>query len=388
MVRRQDTQAVSGQERSLLRFVYCALLAAAMGPRSGVAQQFLVEGACVHERYTSPPSRTSPDRPVILNQTQYSRFRVLVNGCKWFIRFEESGAVTDYHEAGSEGMEIYRLVSIKGSVERDRKAGKQVGMNTAIGAVDPGPVFMANSKPPLSIIWLAYCSGCFFRTNTSNSMRPIFVDPELAAPLSFPTFQVRAFYGLLPGLNFPKWVTFMTPDFVSLADEVKIPGWLRRPLNPPFDKGYSNLHFEVTTLTNFSGFSFPKEFSLHEFGLKLRPTGPQVLTRNLYFFEATNFSATVPPVSYIPTLAGRALIGDNRLRDANTPEILYHAHNHWFTLEEAKQARASQAHKKRPIRERVVPDHAKFLFVTFLTCVGFTLAIVTYRQTDIKHIKM
>jgi RNA polymerase sigma factor (sigma-70 family) len=132
------------------------------------AQGFQVKGEVIRETAHSRGDTLTGEKSF----AKYS-FVITVNGPRWFLHVECDDPLRyDYSEVAFDGKLLYYVSSLKSWVRTQKRAGKSVGPNTAVGIVENRQVPQIGANDELGPIWLAYASANFFRTHTNLSATP------------------------------------------------------------------------------------------------------------------------------------------------------------------------------------------------------------------------
>jgi hypothetical protein len=222
---------------------------------------FNVEGTVHFEWHTKDGVKTYPD----------VRFTVTVDGCRWLIHEEaEDKSEYDYNEAFHDGNCVFYVHSIKTAVEAHAsKPGALQASNIANSVVMRGNFFRNEFAHSITPIWLAYTSGCYWRSLTNNQADAVatFTSKGPRRPYQGP----EPFWNYTPSRQ--ELVVGGWMDGISLPNSVMYLG--SGPTR------FTNSSYVVQRTTNFNGIVLPSDATLTTYwDPDQLPPGviPQVLT--------------------------------------------------------------------------------------------------------------
>jgi hypothetical protein len=328
-----DSREPSGSKAGsrLLRwsvfFAISGLFFALKAPIAGYAQQFEAEGHVTYSMENKTFGRSYQN---------IKRFIVERNNDQWKIRTvnDDQGSALDsffaFEESGYNGTNIFCLEQhdkqkLKALV--DPKVFQSDRFASALGRVvtASAPRMEPNLIYP---IWLAYASLPYFSSLTNGkAVSPLYVQD-----------------GLMPEMQFPAKWKVENSLFISDIDwfcegGYTVPGPYGKPelkkFPAPYDKGFLQAHFQVTTWTNFDDMSLPKDFTMTQY----QPAG--VVDGVTNFNVGCIITGTIEVVrklnafSPVPELTTRTIIRDFRYKFGDQT-ISYQTTNSWYTEQEIK----------------------------------------------------
>src|SRR5207249_2692454 len=99
-------------------------------------------------------------------------FRMSVSNCVWIARAKRSDDDLDYIEVGESGGTIFTIMSrVQRNAQRQAR-GEQVPVNNSSAGVERVVVPHTYFCPHISILWLAYASGCYFKSVQTTEVEP------------------------------------------------------------------------------------------------------------------------------------------------------------------------------------------------------------------------
>jgi hypothetical protein len=307
------------------------------------------------------------------NQDPVYPFTVDLKECGWRIRSKCSSKVrfSDYMEACFDGTNIYFLNSIKSAVEAQQRKGADLGPNpnTALGTVYRGQVC---NREEIAPAWLAYASGCYFKSQTNEFVEPALEEDANSAMIFGPPdhLTMRA-----------RWIlTDSQPIFIShlayLSDGSamnRLGKFAKRQV--PYDLGFTNSCYEVESFTNVDGLSIPLVSHLKVFREKTNAVASTDLALLLeYRISLTSARRHAESVISQPMLAGVTAVQDFRVATDVGPQVSWYlTSNKWLTEPELPKLSLS----KQPVRHQTTSVLVRAgLFVVFI---GPALGFVAWR---------
>ncbi len=328
-----DSREPSGSKAGsrLLRwsvfFEISVLFFAFKAPITGYAQQFEAEGHITYSMENKKFGRSYQN---------IKRFIVERNNDQWKIRTvnDDQGSALDsffaFEESGYDGTNVFYL-------EQHDKQKLKATVDPKVlqsdrFALGVGRVVTANAprmEPTLIYpIWLAYASLPYFSSLTNGkAVSPLFVQD-----------------GLMPEIQFPaKWnlensffisdINWFCEGGYAVTGSYGKPEFKKFP--PPYDNGFLQARFQVTTWTNFDGMSLPKDFTMVQYD----PAGVADGVTN--FNVAYIITGTLETIQKLdafspaPELTTRTIIHDFRYKFGDQT-ISYQTTNSWYTDQEIK----------------------------------------------------
>lgn len=265
----------------------------------GAGQVFEAEGTLVFHNFLSSSAKTRP--PI--------RFSAIVsNGC-WFARITPTVTTAfEYQEAAYDGRNLYHLIRLNLAHGRAASTG-----NVATAWIyNNQKVIYDIFGHEIGAVWLMLASADSFRGSVNG-----LVDPAVTLGL----FEIEHYHER-PFKQQAKWslqreFPGLPLEVVYLDDgEIKTsPQFTAYKRKPPFDLGFTNVVYRVTSLTNCGGFEVPWSAELDTF--RPNPNGqPQLVHFTRYVIALTRWSNQSRPVEFKPRLPGLTVIRDARVFEA------------------------------------------------------------------------
>ena len=294
--------------------VYQLILFAALTPSwNAHAQSFDLKGSLVETIFLYGR----------LTETREFQFSMYVNGCECLISTTNSKTQQRVQVAIENGA-MYTLWSDPFPM-RNPLLPEHPGqiVTNANGIPEPnhvGSIHLTdipdNAQNGVRELWLAYCSGCYFKQQTNGHLLPMY-------PLEDPTLRLRGFTVAA------KWDLDLSPPFLPRGITYSNDGNYRLftngkhetvPAPAPFDKGYAHAIFRREASTNVGGFSFPSHFLFERDAIHQGKLVPRVI------FEGVleSISATPPRLHPRPEFTTTASIADFRFALSNPPVAVVH----------------------------------------------------------------
>ena len=201
--------------------------------------------------------------PVTMAKTSESSriFSARFSNSLWMIRFVGPSTELDYVEMGTDGTNIFTVKSTESRYRRELSEGRQ-HQNSGQGAVRRGPVPNELAHPHAGMLWFAFASQAYFRTNGIA-----FLQPLLFAEANS---DILLYYGFRQKAQFEPWSTVESRPrravwfhdglvrYWERRDFAKVSRHLEKPWHEPYNKGFTNAVFEATDPKDEGGFSVPK----------------------------------------------------------------------------------------------------------------------------------
>ena len=305
---------------------------------------------------------------------QRRNFRFSFDGLKWrSITVPTSGEQmksTARFDTGSDGTNVYQLMVIPDALvrqkqqerekrfEEKRKVGEKVKEDPR---VDDYAVVLSGSVPEFSgdfasILWLAFGSAEYFKTNQSGRIGE-FTGKYFWGKITPPP-SLKAKWTLQPELpGVPTDLTIFNEGF-RYEDRGKGIGQ-KYPLDPPFDRGYLDAHYEVTAWTNAGEMTLPLEFELTRVQRNPNAKDPtDIIISSVHSAVVTNVQVEHQDMnsdSFVPGIGRVTVSRDKRFQDGTNPIVVTHLlSNRWLTESEVRNSPA-HAGAIRTAREKVPP---------------------------------
>jgi len=239
----------------------------------------------------------------------------------WTYRWEDESVLKGnkagplFTEVGTDGHDVFQLNWFSKS---DPATPKQQGAGSITPGSYPHADFLFGK-----VVWLAYCSGNFFRGDATTAL-PSLVGPPGEGDTMLSRANVMLDMGHTP---LPGAVEFYDPGYRMVrlpqagSSSSSMPTPLRHP--PPYDSGYVNAHYKVNGWTNAGALIVPLQFTLNLFDLVPSPSGTLILSRTHEIIGHTRTIAALHPkmpssASFLPRIPGRINVADLRFhRDAS-----------------------------------------------------------------------
>jgi len=265
-------------------------------------------------------------------------FSVRVRDCSWYVRTTPKQGSIQYYEDAFDGKQTYHYAQF---------SGKPVyAVNSSVAVVQLGEIPDINAYYVIPT-WLAYCSGCYFRTVSGNEIAPI--------------------------------LSFGDPDINSRDKRIQV-DWEPSRIVPFVPKRiyYEKIKriYSVVTFTNFGDLLLPKEFLLESYPLRGTLTNSPIFTLHGY---VTNVAVLDPLEQIIPELDGKTYTEDRRFASLGVRELHYNNTNgKWLeTNNAALIALYKQKRGELPLEPHRFPT---VLVIMGLSTLAFLFLIVRLRS--------
>jgi hypothetical protein len=331
--------------RSLNRLL-CLCLAAAAGisaAEGSASLPFLVHG---HVTFIQAGSNPRKD---------YYRFTARNGSGAWSISAAQEPRVMfeDILAVGSSNG-VFITFDMSGAAADLRAKGADVP-NTSQAIVSRDPVPNSSFAIPLGPVWLTYLSAAYLADADRRKVSPptaLNIAGGCTLPPAVEYYQ-KADWHVKEDSGLPEW-------FISMDEE----GFRKGPISgnlvrldkysPPFDRGFTNILFQVKRYSSFQGHNFPAEAELEVYWIK---NGKRERLHQ-FIITATDFEA--PGSAPLPeaTTRGVAIVSDWTLKTKRGPILLeYMATNRFLNANELTNLGSFQAAVRESL-ERIPPTLA------------------------------
>jgi hypothetical protein len=290
------------------------------------------------------------------NKAQMARyeFDIIVSGHLWKMRAVQPDGPYDYEEAGTDGTNVYLVVNFKRKIEQQKREGKKVGENIAVGTIIPGIIPREVDTFAIPALWLGFASGNFFKTNTMAQSPDIFStgskNPYTFSLLKPALWKLNNYPPFLP-----KSLISYEEGTVDWWDNPSVGPWTKAPvkgyLPAPYDKGYTNYVFQVSSFTNLNGHAYPEHFEIFRYLPQFEDSSGSLRMINKIECRLTDIKVVRSSEGMRPVIPGITLCADYRYALADDPilqSIDYQVEKNWRTDADVKASPAFQ----RQIRSR------------------------------------
>jgi hypothetical protein len=260
----------------------------------------------------------------------------------WIMRLVPSADKTDYCEIGTDGYRIYQVRTYRQSLIAAKRRGLPLPANEAGLLIHEGPRPSMWAGWEAVALWVAFCSMQYFdnlERASINAIQPVLssdVDTYYhLAPIYFPSEWARETRppGCVLSLvqkNDGYRYYYRDPDLSPLVEPIQ-----RSPWPPPYDRGFTNLVYNVRRLESLGRLWLPAEFECLYFrpvlvrpntdpgvpGLELRLTG-----------RVSAWEAVLSAAGTLPIVPGTSAVSDFRFftRSNRFPHLPYMT-NRWLS---------------------------------------------------------
>jgi hypothetical protein len=335
------------------------------------ARTLVIEGVMTTESFK--PGEHTPA------ESKSASFVLRMQDCRWNIQVREFNSHFDLFESGSDGTNIYSLIRFSSYVQQNHNDGNVVGVNSASGFVDCGPVPHNYWEEDIPVLWLAYCSSCYLSSISNHMAEPILFYVRQDRKLHRIGFTQRTEWEPIAGGGMPACVAYFSDGKMRRWKE-GLAGYVppeETTWPPPYEKGFTNSYYRVDQSTHFEGTILPTKFSFSV--LHPREHGSTAGDLDLvhrFTGIATNISALSHIKELLPKVDGVITVADERFsRDAQPVfRMEYLVTNQWLTDHEAKQIayykneRHLEAFKQPYIiqKARSYSSHRLLIYITFI----------------------
>lgn len=187
-------------------------------------------------------------------------FEITVSGCEWTINFPKNPKDQN-RQFVSQRVEFDGTNCIARMLFDSERLGSRGG-NNAAASVEPGLVPGPEFPKYSGQLWLAFCSGCYFRTNVSGraapvwTLHPIVQSERYEPPATWKLSQSPPFTPAKINYYLDDSIDFKSPNFI---EDIRA---IVKTANPPQTKKKRlwTAYEVISYLTNSTGLSIPKEF--------------------------------------------------------------------------------------------------------------------------------
>ncbi|MGA4644636.1 hypothetical protein [Limisphaera sp. 4302-co] len=326
----------------MVLMVLC-LLATSAAAGVNTRQSYQVEG---HYRYV-PVRPLPPGVP----ERVYS-FVLERDGPRWLIVVDRGYETTSpggfsRYTAGCDGQDIYIALfsrpedlspspDIATNSETWRAELEQArrGLTPQWGEVWAGPVPRWMFWD-VHLLWLAFCGGDFFR---SNQPSPIDARFFIRNPYE-PDEAVQIYWAHNPRqTDLLMSLVWMHPGHASRG-----PNLPRFVFPPPFDKGFTNMVYEVVDLWRFDGRMIPRKFRYTWFSPAMDPRTGRIQVGSILEGEVEQVTELKRRITGRPALGALYQVTDHRAASMNDGKpLVYRTHREWWQTNEARFVKALQ----------------------------------------------
>jgi hypothetical protein len=317
-----------GSTRQQTRSIGTVIVVSAIIGQRASAAGFNVEGLIVSEQYAGG------NRVPVACRT--NTFRVMVNGCEWFVHIDAPHEFFDYQESSFHDGHVYTVVSREQRWRRESVAGETKAVNSADASILAGPVPARSGNTLTPVLWQAFASACYLddRERKAGGGR-LTLAPSFRENLPFSPPVPANVDRDATEPRLPIQIVFFDDGYVRGTTQ----GDIRRA--PPFEGGFTNAIFRVTAFTNAGEWRIPRQIVLQEYGPEPRATGSeQVRLERKYEVIVTTAGTNVPGAVFDLRLpaAGLTYIADYRFTNegGTFPNVNYTATN-WLTTAEVER---------------------------------------------------
>lgn len=301
--------------------------------------EFQVEGSYTIRTFgQSNPYDTEADASEVVGS-----FSMMVSNCHWKVRYWQSDLTADYTEVGTDGLRIYTVRSVVNQSLTNALGEPSKGVNKELGTVDLGPYPNNYNTPIACVLWWAYSSACYLRTNQENLYYPIEYSDLLH---SVGLYQSKTRF---PGTIERHAVAPNVPVKMIVMDDGYERSWprpesqtfldlmtkTRRPY--PFDRGFTNNVIVTGNFYSLGDLEIPKTVSASFFiPINKVKTNNNVDLVRTYSVKATNISSTLTLGEFVPRVSHKIYVADNRFVESVPPvhDLGYLTEKRWLTDEE------------------------------------------------------
>lgn len=316
--------------RPVLRIIYWLAVAAAGGDLT--AQSFAVEGILLRESY----SHNKKDEIMATNEISMVSYQVRRHDCAWSIKTKIIKLVLDgeefarlgevEYEVQHDGTNIYEIYTAK---TKGNKLGEAEKNNNTVDNVadvymSPFPKGNANRA---SVIYLAYASTCFLRTNGQGKIKPFgFLDDRLFTNINYYVDARWENHDQYPFM-IQKLVWYSDGTYHILTKNNQL---VRKKYNSIYASGYKKGEYMAKSFTNLSGIYIPTSFELNIYDPSATGTTVNDLKRTERYVGTAQ---SVRPLeggteNVVVKPPGDVLVFDKRFKKISRP-LIYYTTNHW-----------------------------------------------------------
>jgi len=241
----------------------------------------------------------------------------------------------------------------------------------------------------LAPVWFCFASSSVFRNTEPTQLEPLWfipVPPQLRE-------QVKFDFECVYSRSFPK-----LPEVATFRSSGKDFFWSRELglvenfWPPPFNRGFTQAVFRVTSFSKWNGLQLPTAASYEQFGLITASIG----LVKLYSLDisATNFERLPTELTFVPSLNEKTLIRDNRL--ASAPLSAVYMHSNWpsvkdpvvkYAFKKAGEAFRASKHKFDERRSTLFVTKLSYGVVLLLACAFVVAKLRSQRKCTTSHMQ-
>jgi len=225
--------------------------------QAGLAKQFHVDGSLTYTTFQDGKEST----------LVHAKFSISVDSCFWKIRINKSdeGRLL-FEEMWNEADGVYTRKVFdadwlrSAASKRPTIDGRERVAITNIVTVRNGSIPQPDTHYSIAP-WLAYASSCYFETN-QNRCRKLLTMNNALFDNEKVTVPIRIHFANASS-EFPDDIAFLNEGFYYVPG----PGGSleKKPLRPPFDKGFIETRYHVREFVTVSDLVLPGKFSISYF---------------------------------------------------------------------------------------------------------------------------
>ncbi len=279
--------------------------------RENTSAEFLAEGSVTYQNFVAEEQMKLRTTSFPLVVTNSQRFSIVVSNSCYLVRLTPTiGKSICYQEAAFDGHTLYYLTSFIPPEPRAERGAAKTGGNVATAWVyDQQRIVYSSFAHEMGIVWLMLASGDYFRSLTNSLAEPA---------LTIGLFENMEFYPR-PFKVPVKWLLQESFPFLPLqvsyfddGETKTAPPFKNAKRNPPFDLGFTNLVFTVTSTQEFDGISVPSVAEVVTYIPS--PFGrTELVPYTKYRATLNTFARGIPPSVFRPKLPGATVISDARV---------------------------------------------------------------------------
>lgn len=284
--------------------------------------------------------------PVTMAKTSESSrlFSAQFSNSLWLVRFIGPSKDLDYVEIGTDGTNVFTVLSHETRYRQALSEGR-ILQNNAQGSVRRGAVPNELAHPHAGILWFAFASQGYLRTNGFD-----FLQPLLFAEANS---DILLYYGFRQKAQLEPWSTVESRPrravwfhdgivrYWERRDFAKVSRHVEKLWHEPYNQGFTNAVFEVTDTTNAGSFSLPRRLDYWVYCPRPKAntnTDLALLQHHWLLITNVEFDATSKPFVPVPP-AGNILVADERFvrTEGSFVRINYPQTGGWLSDEDAAQ---------------------------------------------------
>ena len=272
------------------------------------------------------------------------RFSARFENGLWVIRFEGHAGGVDYEEIGTDGTNIFSVISTESRFLRASQSGHPV-VNNSQGAIRRGPVPHEGAHSHVGMLWLALASNHYIQTNGTDLLPPITLAEMNSDILLYFGFRQRAIVEAWNSLELrPKRVVWFHDGIIRYWESVNF-SWVSKHIEkkwkPPYDSGFTNAVFEASQPMQLEQFSLPTRLDYWVYSPRpMGTTNTDLITPQHHWLQVTNASLRTLGTSCVPQKPlGIMLVNDERFaaQEGKFISVNYAQTNNWIGDDEAIQ---------------------------------------------------